>query len=315
MAQQKGSTAKLIWGLESVFKTSPTDGFNMPFNSCSLKPMRALNSAATITGSRNPVEPFSGNKSVSGNIVVPVDSIAMMYWCKAMFGAPGTTGASPYVHEYKIGDTMPSITLETQFPDFATDRYGLYNGCKIGSFGVNFGGDGELVANIGVVGSKYTEGTTPFDAAVAAVSLGRVSNFQAAITEGGSTLSNAREVSVNIDFGLDAGNYVIGASGELGSLPEGIARVSGNIKTLFEDASLLTKAGALTESSLKVTVTGSASSIFEIELQELYYELAAPEIPGPQGLLVDLNFVGFYGNGSEASAAVIRLTNATATAP
>jgi hypothetical protein len=315
MTQQRGSTSKLIWGLETTFKTSPTDGYNMPFNSCSLKPVRALNSAATITGNRNPVEPFSGNKSVGGSIVVPVDSVAMMYWCKAMFGAPGTTGASPYVHEYKIGDTMSSITLETQFPDFATDRYGLFNGCKISSFGVNFGGDGELVANIGVMGAKYTEGTTPFDASVTAVTLGRVSNFQAAITEGGSTLSNCREVSVAIDFGLDGSNYVIGASGELGSIPEGIARVSGNIKTLFEDASLLTKALNLTESALKITATSSASSIFEIELQELYYELSAPEIPGPQGLLVDLNFVGFYGNGSEASAAVVRLTNAVASAP
>jgi len=35
-------------------------------------------------------------------------------------------------------------------------------------------------------------------------------------------------------------------------------------------------------------------------------------IPGPQGLLAELNFQGFYANGAEASAVVFRVTNSTA---
>ena len=88
--------------------------------------------------------------------------------------------------------------------------------------------------------------------------------------------------------------------------------VSGNIKTLFENTTLLDKAINSTETSIKLTVTGSASSIFEIESQELQYERNSVDIPGPQGLLVDLNFQGYYTDGSEASAAVMRITNSTA---
>jgi hypothetical protein len=78
---------------------------------------------------------------------------------------------------------------------------------------------------------------------------------------------------------------------------------------LFEDVSLIDKAIATTESSLKLTITGGASSVFELEIQELYYERNSVPVPGPQGLLVDLNFQGFYANGGEASGIVARLTN------
>ena len=81
------------------------------------------------------------------------------------------------------------------------------------------------------------------------------------------------------------------------------------IKTLFEDASLLTKALNSTESSLKLTVTGSASSIVEAEIQELQYERNSPDVSVATGLIVDLNFQGYYANGSEASAIVWRVTN------
>jgi hypothetical protein len=49
-----------------------------------------------------------------------------------------------------------------------------------------------------------------------------------------------------------------------------------------------------------------------LEIQELLYERNSVDIPGPQGLLTDLNFVGYYANGSEASGVVARVTNATA---
>ena len=53
--------------------------------------------------------------------------------------------------------------------------------------------------------------------------------------------------------------------------------------------------------------------MFEIEIQELQYERNSVDVPGPQGLEVDLNFLGYYTDGSEASAVVMRVTNAVAT--
>jgi hypothetical protein len=128
---------------------------------------------------------------------------------------------------------------------------------------------------------------------------------------GSRTLANATELTIDIEFPMDA-YYVIGGGGLVGSLAEQKVGVSGNIKTLFENTSLIDYAIAGTERALKITVTGSASSIFELEVQELLYERNSVDVPGPQGLLVEMNFQGYYANGGEASGIVARLTNGTA---
>jgi hypothetical protein len=309
MAHQKGSTTVFKMGYELVaFGTAAAAGYILPFNSFDVRGVRSLNRAATLQSSRNPIEPFAGNTSVSGNIVVPVDTLAMAYWLIAIFGLPTTTGAgSPWTHEFKIPSSQRSLTIETGFTDLATDVFQRYTGCKINSFGITVGGDGELVATMGVMGKTPSFEAATFHAG-SSISLARVNNFQAGLTEGGSAISNATELSINIGLPLDA-YYTIGGAGSVGSLTEQTVEVSGNIKTLFESSALLAKALAGTESSLKLTVTGAASSIFELEIQELLYELAGVPVQGPQGLLVDLNFQGYYSGGSEASAIVARLTN------
>lgn len=308
MAHQKGSTTVFKLGYELVaFGTPAAAGYILPINTFDVRAIRALNRANTLQSGRNPLEPFAGNVSVSGNVVIPVDSVAMALWLIAIFGLPTTTGAGPYVHEFKIPDAQRSLTIETGFTDLATDKFQRFVGCKVNSFGITVGGDGELIATMGVMGKTSSLEAATFHAGTA-VTMARVNNFQAALTEGGSALANATELSINIECPMDP-YYVIGGSGSIGSIAEQKVAVSGNIKTLFEDDSLLAKALAATESSLKLTVTGSASSVFELEIQELLYELGSVPVPGPQGLLVDLNFQGYYANGGEASGIVARLTN------
>jgi len=255
------------------------------------------------------VEPFAGNKNVEGPIVVPADSLAMAYWLMAMFGDPTTSGGGPYEHEFKVGSSMPSFTLEKGFTDVAVDIYERYVGCKISTFNMVYGGDGELVCTLNVLGANMTHETSAFDSDPDVISLARLDNFDAAILEGGGSLSNATELTLNIDFGLDPNSFVIGGGGIRGDIPEGFVAVTGNLKTLLEDDSLLDKATGDTETSLKLTLTGSASSILEFETQELLYSVNGVPIEGPQGLIVSLDFVGYYTDGSETSNIVARLTN------
>jgi hypothetical protein len=241
--------------------------------------------------------------------VVPVDATAFWYWLQMMFGDPTTTGTGPYVHTFDIGDVQPSYSLEAQFTDLATDIFYQYLGSKVSGWSMNIGGDGELVSNLDIVGAKEEQAGTSFDASPTAMSLDRLNNFQASLNEGGSALNNATEVSFTVNFGLDNGLYVIGGSGVRGSLPEGLVAVSGNLKTLFEDDSLLDKAMNGTESGLVITIQQSASLQMVIEFNEIEYSRNTPDIPGPQGLLVDLNFQAFYDDHADASAVVVELTN------
>lgn len=312
MAHQKASTVAAIIGYETTYGSAPAAGYTLALNSFGVVGEQAKNIPATLTGTRNPAPPFDGNVNVGGPIVIPIDSTILPYWLAAIFGDPTSTGADPYVHEYKIANVMPSFSLESAFTDLASARYNQFVGCKVASFAMNLGGDGELVATLNIVGADESLETSSFDGSPTALTLARLQNFQAAITEGGGALANATEVSLNIDFNLDTDNQVIGGAGILGSLPAGIVAASGTITTLFEDDSLLAKALASTESSLVITVTGSASSIFEIEIQELNYARHSVVYEGDQGLKVVLPFVPFYEDGAEASAVVMRVTNSVA---
>lgn len=312
MTQQRGSNASIKIGFESIYGTAADTGFVLPFNSCGVVGAKARNTPATIRGSRSPAVPFAGNQNVGGPIVVPADSLAMAYWLTAMFHDPVTTGGGPYVHEFKIGAKMPSFTLEKSFTDLAAAVYERFVGCKVQSFVMTVGGDGELVGSLNVLGAKMTEETSVFDAAPTSISLARLENFHAALTEGGTTLSNGTEFSINLDFGLDPNSFVIGGGGIRGDIPEGICAVTGNLKTLFESKTLLDKALDDTETALKLTLTGAATSVLEFEIQELLYAVNGVPVDGPQGLIVSLDFAGYYTNGSEASAVVARLTNSVA---
>jgi len=312
MTQQRGANVDVVIGFETTFGTAAWIGFQLPVNSIDIKPTQTINVAQTLRGTRNPAQPFRGNKDVSGSIVVPVDSAAFWYWFKVMFDDPVTTGSGPYVHEYKVPTAQPSITIEEQFGDLDTPEFFQYLGCKVSNFSIDVGGDGELVATISIVGSNYAIDTsTCFITSIAAIDIDRVSNFQAALTEGGSSLSNGTNLSLSIDMGLDLDTFVIGGGGVRGDIPEGIVGVTGTLTTLFEDIILLNKAINSTESSLILTIT-DGTYIFELEIQELEYAVTAPSVDGPQGIKAALSFQGFYVNGSEASAIVARVTNGDA---
>jgi len=369
MAHQKGSTAAVVIGTQADISSIATVGYVMPVNSCGVVPTQAVNTAQTLTGSRNPIQPFRGNKDVAGPIVIPVDSRALWHWLKLMFGAPVTAGgaaaawqalnnyaagalviptvangryyevtvdagssaaAEPtwpttigatvvddgitwtcraFVHEFKVPTSQPFFTLEQQFTDLAAAKYFQFLGCKVGSFAMEVGGDGELTAAMNVLGSNFQIADASFHAAAAAATIARVSNFQAALTEGGAPIATARSMSLNLDMGLDPDQFVIGGSGVRGSIPEGVVGVSGQLVTLFQDTVLLAKAIAATESALKLTITHTTTSVVEFEIQELEYSVAGVPIETPRGLVVPLNYQGFFANGAETSAIVARLTN------
>lgn len=314
---QKGSTASVMIGFESTYGTVATDGFVLPVNyGEGVVGSQAVNRANTIRGNRNPNQPFRGNRDVAGPVPIPIDSVCLPYWLTAMLGDPTSAGTDPYTHEWKIANTQPSFSLEKAFTDLDTDRYARFLGCKIGGFSITIGGDGELMMTLNVVGASDSFETSAFDATPTSPSLSRINNFHGAVEEGGASSSIITQCSLNVDFGLDTRPDIIpvGNSGVRAELPEGSVGVSGSVRALFTDAgyTLLAKGIAGTESSLKLTFTAAANSIFEIELQELEYARTGVPLEGPQGLLLDMPFEAFYENGSEASALVLRVTNATA---
>ena len=312
MAHQTGAGAQVVIGFQDDIDTIATDGFVVAINNSSLVASRSQNTPKTIRGDLNPVEPFTGNLSASGSITVPVDSIQFWYLLKAAFGDPTTAGSDPYTHTYKAGGTRPYLTVEHQFTELGTAKYFRYRGVKVNTVSFSMGDDGELTAKFDLVAANRTIESSAFDATPTTLGFARLQNNQLALEEGGSTISNAKMVSLDINFNCDTSNYVIGGGGILGSIPDGVMTVSGKLDTLFEDTTLLAKAIAETESSLKATFTGSSSSILDITLPEIKYAQNDPGIDGPQGLAVSLNYAAYYTNSSEATSVQMVLTNGEA---
>ena len=222
----------------------------------------------------------------------------------------------PYFeHVFKIDDqdSLGSFVLERGFTDLSTPQYARAVGCKINTMEITVGGDGELLATLGIIGADETIETTAYDAEGAAPtaiswSTARYQQFDASIKEGGSTSNVLNEFTFRMDNALDTDSFVIGGSGKRRALPEGIAGVGGSIVALFEDDTILAKAEGNTESSLEVTFTSGSNSLV-IDVNELKYQHRSPAIPGPAGIRLNLDWQGYYDDDTSTSAVVVTLTN------
>jgi len=225
-----------------------------------------------------------------------------------------TTAATTYAHTLKIGSNLPSFVVEKGFPDIG--QYFKYNGCKVGKFSLDITPSGSQKVSFDLMGAKETVSTSAF---VAPTDPGKATFDGLAIgtiEEAGVAIATVSSISgLTVDNGLDGDTFLIGGAGERGAVNEGLVKVSGSLKALFENATLYTKALNSTESSLRVVYTrgtgaGTLSNeSFEIKLPELIFGVKTPAVDKPGGMWVELEFQAYYDNGAEATTAQIILKN------
>ncbi len=478
-SQAKGSAGALLLDFEDLgfnCLNIPADRvpWNIPFNTNDLTLSRALNQAATIRGDRNPSPPFSGNKDVSGTIVVPVNFIQAGLFLRMAIGDPvtteepqpdvglggtgainasgdvvwsvpqtgialgdrvnltlddGTTVVDGYItvrtddsnmtiklerdgasnlpslpqtaatlnfavtnissglpdtlsitsgvmdfntpqasvavgqqviydtnkkayvtavnstsqvvvvdavgltpadevavdmetleakpkfrHKYTIDpvESLISATLARGFQDLSPEVWQYFTGCKINTWGIEIGGDGELLLTLGIIGADRVKSNTPFDDPPSPSRLqpplDRFEQFDASAEEGGSAVEVLTAFSINVNNNLDTDTFTIGGGGTRRALPEGIANVGGSISALFEDETILTKAQDNITSSLRAIFTQAGNEL-NIFLPELKYQSNDPAIPGPAGVSIDLEYQAFFSTNPDSSGIVVELLN------
>jgi len=317
MGQARGYKSRLVLDFETAFKTDPSTpaGHIMPFNSYSVQGSRNKESANTIRGRRDPVAPFDGNESVDGPLVVPVDVRNIGLWLKALLGAPDSTdnGDGTYDHVYSISDSQPSMVLETRLSDnTSVIKYIKHNGCKLNSLEISAGGDGELVANLNIMGAAEALGDSAYDSDPTELSFQRFRNFQATLKEGGSALTGtATNMTLNVAANLDGDQYTIGDNGTRGDISEGLMGLSGSIDALFKDtsAAMLQKAIDSTETSLELAFEDSNGNSLTFTLPELQFAQQGPTVDGPQGVRISLPFQAYYDDAAEGTGLQVTLVN------
>ena len=312
----RGYKTQCLMDFETTFGVLPDAGDRagviLPINTFGLNVSRNKNSAQTLTGRRDPVEPFDGNTEVTGDITVPVDVNAFGYWLKLLLGAPTTTGSGTYTHVYKVSDTTPSGIVQCTYGT-ATESYGLFTGVKCSSMSMTVGGDEELTATFSLAGRDAAYSTTDYDSSASLVTLKRLNNFQAALKKDNVTFATCTQMDFTIDNGLDTSIRTIGGQGMVYDIPEGIMSVTGTMSCLFTDTTLLAAAKASTEMALELDIAIDASNSLSFKFPEVQLQYQGPTVDGPAGIMAEFPFVAYFANSADDSVVVATLVNGVAT--
>jgi hypothetical protein len=164
---------------------------------------------------------------------------------------------------------------------------------------MSLGGDGELQASIEVVGQSYSDSATLGSGSAAAYIQYRP--LDVSIDEGGAASSEFLSLDVEINNNIDTENYAIDGTGQVASLPEGIASVGGSGTILYDNQTIYDKADAATESSIQITFARGLDTLV-INMAEIEYGLNTPQIEGPQGVTATYDYKAFYDDGAGTSA-------------
>lgn len=303
----RGYKSTILMDFETAFGEAPATsaGVRLPVNTIGLNVSRNKNSAETLTGRRDPVEPFDGNVEVAGDVVVPVDTRAFGYWLKLLLGNPTTTEASgKYTHVFKVVDNNPSGIVQVQYGTNPL-TYGLFNGVKAGSMSMTVGGDEELTASFSLVGRSANYSEDNYNANAALVTMKRLNNFQAALKKDNATLATVTQMDITIDNGLDTSIRTIGGQGMVYDIPEGIMSVTGTMTQLFTGLDALNAAENSTELSLEISVSVDDSNKLTLLLPEVQLQFQGPTVDGPTGIMTEYPFVAYFADDSTNNSVVV----------
>jgi hypothetical protein len=322
MTQAKGSSVQFMLVEEAAWGSAPATpaGYVIPVSGLSGDwGSRNLIDNPTLRANRNPFAPARGNTVVNGSFGFPLTLSAWGWIQKHAVGVPATSGtASPYTHLSKCdfsgstaGSDLPiGITFEIGHTGIA--QYHYFTGCKLNGFSVTGASEGIAVFNVDVIGQDFNQDTSSLDASPTSYTDGAIDHFSLAMSEGGGAITNVKECSLNFTNNLDSSQFVIsGSGGQLGALPTGVAMVSGSITALFENDTLLTKARNFTESDLTMTWTSGTSSL-ALHVPEMVYSVRHPQVSGPDGVVISLDYRGYYANDADATCLKATLVNTVA---
>jgi len=311
--QARGYRTQTMIDFETAFKTPPAtaSGIILPFNTNSVVCTQTLNDPGTITGTRNPVSPLHGNKTVDGELALPLGYRSSGYLFKGLFGAPTTTAVEGseglYQHVFKVGDNQPSMIIQKAFLDIG--KYFKYSGCKISSLKLPFGSDSEAILTAGIMGATEVIGESTYDASAKIVTLDRAEQFQASVEENDTGIvSLIKTGEINIDAGLDGEQYCVGDEGTRGDIPESILNIKGTMSILFKGTTYIEKAKNGTKAKFKLLYTKGTHSL-SLLFPEIIYEQSSPAIQGKAGVLCDCNWRAFYESDTNKSAVIATLIN------
>lgn len=311
MGQQSGLKTNLLMGDEATYGAGGSSGRLLAFYNANFTYDQPRDPDQDLLDGRpDGAEPADGLIECGLSLEVPPDTLQLGWLFRAAFGAPVTAsnGGGLYTHLFNLSNAaLPSHWFEDQLDQLASARYLQYLGFKCNSLAFSVTPAGRERFTFGWMGQRMLKSNASYDASPTAVSINLLGNTLCALTEGGSSLANGASASLNVANDMDGDTYVLGQAYR-SALNEGKFAVTGSLRVLLTGDTVLGKALAGTESSLKWTWTKATHSL-TIEAKEIQYAGATSPISGPRGRALEGNWKAYFKDGANPSALQITLVN------
>jgi hypothetical protein len=272
---------------ETTYGTSPTSGFiRMPFASTTLGSEQPLIASELLGYGRDPLPPARDAITASGDVVVPVDLVAIGHWLRALFGPATTTGTTPRVHTFASGaDDVPSMSIEIGHPE--VPRFAMMQGVKANTMRIQATRRGLLQATVGLIAQGETPATTTQAGTPSTVALTRFGHFNCSIVRNGTKLGDIIDADFTYSNNLDAVETIRG-DGKIDGADPTIASLGGTIRARFADTVLMDQAIAGTACTLMFDWTISAQASLTFTAHSVFLPKPRAPVTGPGG--VDVTF-------------------------
>jgi hypothetical protein len=298
-ATATGANARYRVKKETTFGTAATGNYyNMPFEApVNLGSEQPLISDNLLGQGRDPLDPSYNAITVSGDVGVPIDLRYFGIWLQHLFGAPVSSDHTTYQqHIFSSGAAaLPSFSHEIGHPDIA--QYFMETGVMADKLALNFTRTGQAAATISLIGQKEAVAGTTGAGTPASLTLERFSQFQGAITDGGSALGAVLSATLNYSNGLDP-SLVVGNSGLIDGIDPGVTSLTGTIQMRFRDMTMMNKAINGTPVDLGISYTISSVKSLTFEAPRIFLPKPKTVIQGPGGIDVTFNIQGAYDSGT-----------------
>lgn len=315
MARQRGSKTSLrFYEQADLITVAPalSPGVVIPMIDTDISLSQDLVESRVLAGDRNSREPAPNEKAVGGGVTFQPDVRSIGFILKHLFGAVTTTPDDPSVglntHEFEVGDLpVGALTIEKFMPQIPAALRAF--GCRINGMSFDVGTGGLLEGTLDIMGidEVLPVPTTPLDATPLQYAIQGFRLPSVVLSEGGSGIAIATRFSFDLTNNIE-GIRTIGNQGRFADLPEGIFGASGTLAVLFENLTLYNKALNNTTSALAITFPSPATpagQTLQFLFDEVKYSVSSPGIPGPGGIIAELNWRAFVGTGTSTAKAIL----------
>ncbi|MES3152955.1 phage tail tube protein [Sphingomonas faeni] len=293
MGRARGQNAIMALGFETAYGTPPASGYTkLPFVSCNLGAEQGLIESDLLGQGRSPADPTYDVVTNDGDIVVPLDRIALGYWLRLLFGAPSSLPtATAFQHLFTSGAAvLPSASIEIGMPD--RPSYSTHYGVRAGTLQITMQRSGLSSMTLGLIGKGETVPSLTSNVGTLATfgSIDRFAQASGSIMIDGAVVGEVTTAQVSYSNGLDK-DETIRADGEINDVDAGMPSASVSLTTKFADLTLYNKATSKTPVSIKLN-WGTGDSAFEITLARVFLPRPKRPITGPGGIMAEFRGIG-----------------------